>query len=279
MSEPSGPSAERLNELRADALDAVAKGEFERAADRAGQVLASFPQDVVAAQALCHALLMLNRPREAVERLHGPAASCDDRATETLFARALARAGRRDEALEQLKRTAARRPAFVLAFVELGELLAEAGRVEEALAVLSSGLDLSPATAVLRVALGHLHLRLNDRARARALFDEVRAAAPLRVDARVGLARVLELEGDYAGAVELYRSALQTRPEATTQIRLGRCLLELGEREAGEAALQAAASASAHATGLAIAGLAAAPRGRIFLRPSAAASFLRAGAR
>jgi tetratricopeptide (TPR) repeat protein len=119
-------------------------------------------------------------------------------------------------------------------------------------------------------------LRLNDRARARAEFEAVRRAAPQRFDATAGLATVLELDGVYRGAADLCRAALALRPDPATQIRLARCLLELGEREAGEAALKAAAGGSTQATGLAIAALAAAPRGRLFLKPSAAAGFLSA---
>ena len=273
-----GPAAERLARLRDEAAGALRHGDHARAAELAGEVVAADPRDAVAAQALGHALLMLGRAREAARALRGPAASADDPAIETLFARALARAGKQSEAIEQLKRTTARRPVFALAFLELGELSAQVGRLDEALAVFDEGLALAPDAAVLRVGLGHLRLKRGDREAARAEFEAVRRAAPQRLDAAVGLARVLELDGDFAGAAALCRSALAIRPDAATQVQLGRCLLEQGEREAGEAALKAAASASPQATGLAIAALAAAPHGRLFLNPSAAAAFLRGGA-
>lgn len=275
----SAAFADRLSRMREDALAALRQGDPARAAALAGEVAAADPRDAVAAQALGHALLMQDRAREAAEALRATAATAEDPAIETLFARALARAGRRDEALDQLLRTTARRPAFALAFLELGELLGQAGRLDEALAVFDEGLSLAPDAAVLRVGLGHLQLKLNDRAQARAQFEAVRRAAPQRIDATLGLARVLELDGDYAGAAELCRAALAIRPDAATQIQLGRCLFELGERAAGEAALKAAALGSSQATGpatgLAIAALAAAPHGRLFLKPSAAAAFLR----
>jgi predicted Zn-dependent protease len=270
----SGVAADRLGRLREEALAALRQGEPARAAELARQLVAADPQDAVAAQALGHALLMQGRPHEAVEALRAPAAQVQDPAIETLFARALARAGRRGEALDQLQRTTARRPAFALAFLELGELTAQAGRFDDARAVFAEGLSLAPDAAVLRVGLAHLCLKLNERTQARAQFEAVRRAAPQRFDATVGLARVLELDGDFAGAADLCRSALALRRDAPTQIQLGRCLLELGEREAGEAELKAAARGSPQATGLAIAALAAAPRGRLFLEPSAAARFL-----
>ena len=81
------------------------------------------------------------------------------------------------------------------------------------------------------------------------------------------------LDGEFAAAADLYRRALQLRPEdAVSRIDLAKCLLEIGEREAGEAALRAATGSAAELAGLAITALAATSRGRFFLRPSAAAA-------
>jgi hypothetical protein len=60
-----------------------------------------------------------------------------------------------------------------------------------------------------------------------------------------------------------------------TRNNLGACLLEIGEREAGEATLRAAARGVPQMAGQAITSLASASHGRFFLRPSAAAKFLR----
>ena len=126
-----------------------------------------------------------------------------------------------------------------------------------------------------RIALGYVHLRRNDRAEARAQFSAACAAAPQRHDALVALAKVTALDGEFAAAVALHRRALAIRPDdVATRINLGKCLLDMGEREAGEAALRAATRAVPKATGLAITTLAAAAHGRVFLRPSDAARFL-----
>jgi len=249
---------------------------FTAAERLAAGVLKSEPGNVHAAQVLGHALLMQSRPAEAIDPLHRAVRQSDDPATETLLARALAAAGRAEEALDQLRRTTARRPPFPLAFLEMGDQLAKAGRFDEGVAVFESGLSLAPDAAVLRMGLGYLHLERNDRSGARALFSAVRAAAPERHDALVALARVLVLDGEYVAAAALYRRALTLRPgDALTRIDLGKCLLEMGERAAGEAALRAATSGAVQLAGLAMTALAAAPRGRFFLRPSAAARFLR----
>jgi predicted Zn-dependent protease len=91
----------------------------------------------------------------------------------------------------------------------------------------------------------------------------------------VGLAKTLALQGDYAGAADLYHAALALRPDdPLTRIALGKCLLEMGEREAGEAAIRAAGRGSPALAGLALTALASTPHGRVFMRPSAAARFL-----
>jgi Tfp pilus assembly protein PilF len=124
--------------------------------------------------------------------------------------------------------------------------------------------------------LGYLHVKRNDRAEGRALFSQVLAAAPGRHDTLVALARVMALDGEYAAAADLYRRALGLQPDdAAMRVSLGKCLLEMGEREAGEATLRTAARGTAQLAGPAITALAAAPHGRFFLRPSAVAKFLR----
>jgi tetratricopeptide (TPR) repeat protein len=254
------------------ALGAQRHDEAERLARR---VLASSPDNVVAAQVLGHTLLQQGRAAEAVDPLQTAARISNDPAIETLLARALAAAGRRDEAIEQLRQTAARRPPFTLAFLELGDQLAAAGRFDEGIAAFDRGLALTPDAAVLRMGLGHLHLKRNDRAKARHLFLQVRAAEPRRHDALVALAKVAALDGEYAGAVALYERALELRPgDPVTRIEHGKCLLELGEREAGEASLRAAIRSGGQEVGLAINALATASHGRFFLRPSAAKQFL-----
>jgi predicted Zn-dependent protease len=86
----------------------------------------------------------------------------------------------------------------------------------------------------------------------------------------------MAVDGQYADAADLYRNALGLRPEdGVTRINLGKCQLEMGDRDAGEATLRAAARGLAQLAGPAITALAAAPHGRLFLRPSAVAKFLR----
>lgn len=248
---------------------------FDEAERLAAGLLKSDRGNILAAQILGRALLMQNRPIEAIDPVQRAARRSSDPETETLLAVVLAAAGRREEALDQLRGTTARRTPFQPAFLELANQLRKTGRFDEGIAVLESGLALLPDAVDLRLGLGYLYVDRNDRARARALFLQVRAAAPGRHEAIVALAKVLAVEGEYAEAADLYRHALGLQPsDAVTRVNLGKCLLELGEREAGEATLRAATRGSAQFSGQAITALAAAPHGRFFLRPSAVAKFL-----
>ncbi|HZK99144.1 MAG TPA: tetratricopeptide repeat protein [Caulobacteraceae bacterium] len=246
--------------------------EAERLASR---VLKSNRDHLLAAQILGEALLLQDRPEEAVDVLRRAARHGSDPAAETLLGMALAAVGRSEEALDQLRLATTRRPPFLLAFLQLGDRLGDIGGFGEGIAVLESGLALMPGAEVLRLALGYLHLKRNDRAEARALFSQVLAAGLGRPNALVGLARVMALDGEYEEAADLYRRVLATRPDdAVTRIALAKCLLETGDRQAGEAALRAAARGDAGLARRAISALAATPHGRFFLRPSAAAKFL-----
>jgi len=272
---PTAPPPETPPAVLERARVALSAGRLDEAIDLATSLLEADAGNVLAAQALGHALVISGRPKSAIEPLRAALRRQGDAATETLLGRALAAAGDAEGAIEVLRRTTGRRPPFALAFIELGDLYARIGRLDEASAVLAAGLALAPDFAALKVALGRLHLKRNDRAAARRIFAEVAAAAPRRLDALEGLAKATALEGDLAAAAELYRRALTLEPgDGVLRIELARCLLEMGDRDGGEAALRAVARGDARLVGLAATALAAASHGRLFLRPSAAADFL-----
>jgi tetratricopeptide (TPR) repeat protein len=275
LPQPSDAHAQAL-EQAALALRSQRPDQAERLA--AG-VLNTDRANAQAAQILGTALLVQGRGAEAVAPLTSTAQRTQDPAVETLLARALAAAGRRDDAIAQLRQATQRRPAYPLAFLELGEALGASGRPSEGIAILEAGLALFPSADGLRIALGYLHLQRNDRPSARRRFEAVRKAAPGRGDAMVGLAKVMALDGEHAAAAELYRRALALRPQDVgSRLALAKSLLELGDREAGEAALRTVVDGSAQLTGLAVSTLATASHGRFFLRPSDAKRFLGASA-
>jgi tetratricopeptide (TPR) repeat protein len=88
-------------------------------------------------------------------------------------------------------------------------------------------------------------------------------------------ARVLLLDGDYAAAADTYRRALGLRPDdAMTRADLATCLLEMGDRNAGEISLRAALRGRPQMLGRTIYGLCVSSHGRFFFRPSTATKFL-----
>jgi Flp pilus assembly protein TadD len=241
----------------------------------AAGVLKSNRGNALAAQILGRALIMQNRAADAIEPLQRAARRSEDPAIETLLGMALDGVGQRDEALAQLQKATTRRPPFASAFLEHGGLLGRLGHLNEAIEVLESGLAFSPDAVDLRMELGYVHIKRNSRASARALFLQVLAVAPGRHDALTALAKVMALDGEYAAAADLYRRALGVRPDdAATRNSLGMCLLEMGDRSAGEASLRAATRDAPQLAGQAITSLASASHGRFFLRPSAAVKFL-----
>jgi Flp pilus assembly protein TadD len=242
----------------------------------AADVLKANRGNITAATMLGRAMMAQGRAGEAIAPLERAARRGDDPAVETLLAAALAAAGRRDEALDQLRKTTARRPAFPPAFLEHAGQLAIVGKLDDAIALLESGLALTPDVIDLQKHLALLLLKRNDRVRARALFLRALAMAPGRPDVLAGLAQVMLLDGEYAAAAETYRRVLALRPDdAIARADLGRCLLEMGERDAGEASIRLATGGGPQMVGRAIASLAASSHGRFFLRPSAATKFLR----
>jgi Flp pilus assembly protein TadD len=270
----SRPSAsDRALERATLALQMQRPDEAERIA---ADVLKANRGNIVAATILGRALMMQNRAGEAIAPLERAARRSDDPAVETLLAAALSTAGRREEALDQLRQTTARRPAFPPAFREHAGQLAKAGRLDEAIAVLETGLKLAPEVVELQIDLGLLYLNRNERTKARATLSQALAAAPGRPDILAALARVMLLDGEYASAADAYRHVLALWPDdATARANFGVCLLEMDDREAGEANLRSVTRGRPQMLGRAIHSLAAASHGRFFLQPSAVDRFLR----
>jgi len=249
--------------------------QFAEAEQLATEVLKGSRADTVAASILARALLAQNRGVEAIAHLERAVRRGDDAGIETLLGVALDSAGRRAEAIEQLRRTTARRPPFLPAFQELAGQLAKAGRVDEAIAVVESGLVLAPEAIDLQLDLARMHLHHHDRGKARAILSKARDAAPGRPEILTALGRVLLLEGEYASAADAYRHALAHRPDdALTRADLAACLLEMGDRVAGEANLRSAFRCGPHMLGRTTYALVASSHGRFFFRPSAVVKFL-----
>jgi tetratricopeptide (TPR) repeat protein len=249
---------------------------FAEAEQIAADVLKASRTNVVAVSILARALLAQNRGGEAITSLERAVRRGADPGLETLLATVLAAAGRTTDAIAQLGQTTQRRPPFLPAFQELARQLAMAGRVEEAILVAESAIALAPQAADLQLDLSRLHLYRNHRDKARASLAKAHEAAPGRSDILSALARILFQDGDYAAAADVFRRALALSPEdAMARADLAACLLEMGDRDAGEACLRAAYQGRPQMLARTTKALASASHGRFFLRPSALAKFLR----
>jgi tetratricopeptide (TPR) repeat protein len=275
---PHNPSSGRRNpgdealERAVVALQMRRPGEAERLA--AG-VLRANRNNHIAAKVLGWALLAQNRAGEAIAPVERAARRSNDPEIETVLAVALAATGRQQEALDQLRQTTARRPAFAPAFREYAGQLLKLGRFGEAVEMIESGIALAPDAIDLQIDLARLHLNQNDRVKARTILSQALEAAPGRLDTMAALARVMLLDGDYADAADLFRHLLALRPDdAMTRADLAACQLEMGARDAGEATLRAATRGRPEMLGRAIHVLAATSHGRFFFRPSAGVKFL-----
>ena len=198
---------------------------------------------------LAHALIAQNRQGEAIVPLERAVRRGSDAEVETLLG---AHCGTRRSAdgIEQLRRTAARRPPYLPAFQELAGQLAKAGQLDEAIRTVEDGLALAPESIDLKVDLGRLLLQNNDRAKARDILIVAREVAPGRPDILTELARTLLFDGEYAAAADAFRHALALRPEdSLTRANLAACLLEMGERNGGEATLRSVLRGRPHMLG------------------------------
>jgi Flp pilus assembly protein TadD len=250
-------------------------GHFAEAERLAGDVLKASRTDAAAVAMLAQALIAQNRGDEAIAPLEKVVRRGSDAGLETLLGAALGNCGRREDAIEQLRKTAARRPPFPPAIQELAGQLSKAGRIDDAIAAIESALALLPENLDLQLNLASLYLLRNRRDKARAVLSAARDAAPGRPDVLTALARVLLLEGEFDAAEDTFRHALALRPDdALARADLATCLLEMGKRDAGEANLRQAFRGRPQMLGRATYALVQSSHGRFFFRQSAVAKFL-----
>jgi tetratricopeptide (TPR) repeat protein len=250
-----------------------------RAADAerlASEILKTNPGHAGATKILGYALMMLGRHAEAIAPLEKLARSGRDAETETQLAIAFQHSGRSDDALVWLNRAIKRKPPFPAAFHELGSVLRSLGRYEEAIAALQQGLQAAPMMPEMFVQLGQVFNAMNDRPRARQCFAQAHAINPRHTEAMHALGAVLLDDHDFAAAAELFRRAVAANPADTmARINLGYSLLGLGQPDVGYACLRAATANGPQYFGKALKMSVSSGHGRFWLKPSAAAKFLR----
>jgi Flp pilus assembly protein TadD len=274
------PTAPIGGEEHGDALQRAMlalNGQRPQEAQRIAEaVLKSDPRHIRALHIFGCALLQQDRASDAVTPLETAARARHDPEIETQLAIALQQAGRSEAALAQLKRTIKRQPPYGPAFHALGYLLFTLQRYDEAVAALRRGLEVAPMMPEISTQLGFTYLTCKNFAEAKAAFEKALAILPDSPEALFGIGKAHQQSGEVEAAAGYFRHCVMVRPDDdNTWLHLGHCLLQLGQREAGYDCFRMAARGDPKRYGNALASLAASGHGRFWLRPSAAARFLR----
>ena len=244
----------------------------------AEEILRTEPRHARASHIVGAALLMLDRVSDAIAALEKAARELRNPEIDTLLAIALRRAGRNEDARSRLKRAIKRRPPYAAAFHELGYLLFSLEQYDEAIEALHQGLEIAPMMPELSIQLGYVFLQRRNCAEAKRAFARALEISPDSADALSGMARAHLEIGENELAAGYLRRHLRQRPDNIgAWINLGHCLLELGQIEAGYDCFRTVARTDPANYGKALSSLAAAARGRLWLKPSAAERFLRGG--
>lgn len=168
-------------------------------------------------------------------------------------------------------------PQHARALHILGIALTMQGRYDEAVDVLGLGLQVAPTMPELSIQLGYAQLSRGDCANSKVAFARALDIFPHSHDALFGMAKAHQELGENEEAAGYFRRYLTDRPNGGgAWLGLGHCLLELGELDAGYECFRRAARGDVKRYGAALTSLAAAARGRFWLRPRDAARFFRA---
>jgi tetratricopeptide (TPR) repeat protein len=241
----------------------------------AGEVLRAEPRHWRALHVFGLALVAQGRGAEAIAPLESVVRGRSDAEVETALAIALRQAGRLDDALSRLKRTAKRHPHFAPVFRELGSVLFALERCPEAIAALRSGLDLAPMMPELSIQLGLVFLHQRDCRNAKAAFERALMIVPNSAEALFGIGKAHQEVGENDAAAGYFRRYLMLRPnDANAWLTLGHCLLELSRRDAGFDCLRTVVRDHPGRYDEVLGTLVTSGHGRFWLRPSAAARFL-----
>lgn len=241
----------------------------------AGEVLKREPRHPGALHVFGCALLMQGRAQEAIAPLETAARTQHNPELDVQLALALRNSGRVDDAVSRLKRAVKRQPPFPPAFHELGCLLAYTQRYDEAIDVFRRGLQVAPMMIQLSLQLAFVFMQRRRWAEGKAAFAQALAISPDSPEALFGIAKAHQELGEYQAAADCYRRSLRSRPDPLTWHNLGRCLMMMGENDEGYDCLRWAVRGDPKRYGGVLGTLVKSPRGRFWLKPSAASRFLR----
>jgi tetratricopeptide (TPR) repeat protein len=266
--------ATTIDKILSEGAVALRSGRVSEAEGIARKMLAGHPRHPDALELLGMTLLAQGKPLEAIEPLRDAAQLNPSAVVETHLGTALRRTGRVAEALAILRQASERQPAVSNAFFELGMLLYEQRRVAEAEAVLNRGMAIAPGED-LSLALGTIFADRGDLDNASVAFARVLAAEPGQPGALHGLGWVRMERGEFDRAREKLREAMARDPSDTrAQLMMASCLFELGRPGEAIACLRTLLASAPQLFGGALKTCVEAGKGRLWLKPSAAAESL-----
>jgi len=258
------------------AMAAIQSQQPDQAVRLAKDVLNKNPSHPNALHILGYALLMQERPADAIQPLERAYRSLRDPAIETQLAIALRKAGRTHEALKRLARASKKVPPFPAAIHEYGFVLHSLGRNDEAIEVLKTGIEFAPGMPELPILLGWIFHSRNDGANAKLAFAQAVRSAPNHPDALYGMGLVLMDAGEFRLAAEHFQQALTVNPgDQEPRLYLGACLLELGQSGAASVCLRQVTRGGPNFYGRALKILTNSARVRFWRQPSHAAKFFK----
>lgn len=264
-----------LHDLLRRATFALRNQHPQEAERIANEAIKSDIHNVQAKRIFSYALLAQGRAHDVIATLEPAAQNVCDSEIDTLLALALRQVGRETDAISRLNHAIERHPPFPLAFYELSALLASGKRYGEAIEVLNKGLVIAPTMLEMAVQLGFVSIEVKDFNRAKAAFAKALAISAGSPHAMLGMGRAEQALGEHRSAIELFRRCLLQAPnDAGVLLYLADSLLEVGERDAGYDCLRAVARRDGRRYFQSLSTLSKSSRGRFWLKPSEAKSFL-----
>ena len=203
------------------AQEAMARREFARAVPDLLRFLEALPDHAIARYFLGTCYYNTGKPKQAIEQFE-LALAADDTIPEAhhLLASLLAERGRRDEALEHMRRALELRPDDARLQGQIGLALAQLGDLAGGIAGLARAAELEPHDVGALHNLGTALMRDGQWAAAAERFREALRLEPGSADSHYNLGTALEHFGKREAALEHYRRAAEIRPDHLAARRL-----------------------------------------------------------
>ena len=190
------------------------QGEYERAADGFGAILAQDPQNLTALQnraLCCYQIGKHADARAAIERL--VVLSPSNASAQHIHGLISVAVGDDDAALRAFENSARLNPGNTSGLNELGNLYLRQGRPDRAQSVFAKALELEPESVLAAYNLGVTLQQLGDAAAAAALFETAVRLKPDFAEAYCNLGLAYVDQGKISEGLAAYERAIEVRPD------------------------------------------------------------------